>query len=245
MKQTHKPYWALALLTGLLLIGCGQTNPLAPKPGSRLIEFDLTKADHGWIGEFVDLPVNDDGIYELEYDPRKTLPDELGTGHAAYIQSMNRSDDVFMFLKRRIDGLEPSTAYRAYIEVRFATNVPAGLAGVGGAPGESVFFKVGASIEEPVPTVETGAQEDYHRLNVDKGGQSEGGANAVVVGNVAKTSGDETFKYEYKTLNNADHPISITTDANGSAWIFVGTDSGFEGLTGLYYTTIKVVFEPK
>lgn len=245
MSQTHKPHWALALLVGLLLIGCGQDNPFATKPGNRVLEFDLTKADHGWVGEFVDLPVNDDGIYELEYDPRKALPDELGTGYAAYIQSMNRSDDVFMFLKRRIDGLEPATTYRTYIDVRFATNVQAGLFGVGGPPGEAVFFKVGASTEEPVPIVESLGMEDYYRLNVDKGAQSDGGVNAVVVGNVAKTSGDETFKYEYKTLNNADHPITITTDAGGSAWVFVGTDSGFEGLTGLYYTNIKAVFEPQ
>ncbi|MCH8309538.1 MAG: YbaY family lipoprotein, partial [Chloroflexi bacterium] len=63
----------------------------------------------------------------------------------------------------------------------------------------------------------------------------------VVVGNVSHPDvvSDE---YKIKTLTNAGHPLSVTTDANGGVWLVVGTDSGFEGLTTLYYSRIRYTF---
>lgn len=49
--------------------------------------------------------------------------------------------------------------------------------------------------------------------------------------------------YEYVTFSNVDDPLMITTDENGQLWLFVGTDSGFEGRTVLYYDTIQVMIE--
>ncbi len=34
-------------------------------------------------------------------------------------------------------------------------------------------------------------------------------------------------------------------DANGTAWLLVGTDSGVEGRTARYYTTVKAEFKPR
>jgi hypothetical protein len=36
------------------------------------------------------------------------------------------------------------------------------------------------------------------------------------------------------------HAGEIRTDSRGSMWLLVGTDSGFEGLTGLYVESITV-----
>jgi hypothetical protein len=36
----------------------------------------------------------------------------------------------------------------------------------------------------------------------------------------------------------------VRTDSNGRAWVFVGTDSGYEGVQTLYYTKIKLFFSP-
>ena len=154
----------------------------------------------------------------------------------------NRSDDLFMYIKRSIDGLRHNAIYQIEFEVQIATQIPVGTIGIGGSPGESVFLKAGAASIEPVPIVETGLIQDFYRLNVDKGNQSQSGRNALVLGNIAKESGDLSTMFELKTLSNIQRPLEARTNRNGRMWIFVGTDSGFEGRTQLFYTQVSVKF---
>lgn len=119
--------------------------------------------------------------------------------------------------------------------IELATNVPGGLMGIGGSPGESIYVKAGATTNEPVASDDgTG----FLLLNVDKGFQSNGGTEMVVVGNVAgEQVVDENFVI--KTLDNGFNPLAATTDEDGNLWLIAGTDSGFEGLTELYYAGIE------
>jgi hypothetical protein len=208
-------------------------------------EFDFSNSDQGWQGDFTDYPVNyEPDIYELEFGLRE-LPAELGRSgkKGLMIQSHNRSDDVFMFIKKQLTGLKPNTLYSIVLEVEFATDAPAGAVGIGGPPGEALFVKVGASTEEPVPVEGNSGGEPFYELNVDKGAQSEGGKNAIVVGNAAKLDNDEFDVYEFKVLSNRKKPLKIKSDADGKLWVFIGTDSGFEGKTVLYYTNVKVTLK--
>ena len=195
--------------------------------------FDFDDDAEGWTVGFADLPVRfDRSTFELDYGHRP-LPNDLG-GSGIYVQGHNRSADLFMFLKRQVGGLRPNTSYAVSVSIDLATNVPAGLIGIGGAPGESVFVKAGASTIEP--TVEEGDNQ-HLRMNIDKGNQSQGGESMVVLGNVAhpEVQGRE---YRIKTLDNSDQPLMVDTDSEGRVWLIVGTDSGFEGLTALYYSRI-------
>ncbi|MDD4924349.1 MAG: hypothetical protein PHF74_05895 [Dehalococcoidales bacterium] len=228
-KRWSFVFLALALFM-LPLVGCGtDSEPIN-------INFDLNQSAEGWAGGFTDLPVDyEQDSYELDFG----YTDSPLGGKALMISSMNRSDDIFMYIKKQLtaaDGLSPNTTYLVTIKVKFASNAPAGAVGIGGPPGEAVFVKVGASAIEPVPVNDN----DFYVLSVDKGSQSEGGYNAIVVGNVAKEVNDDFETYEIKELTNADNPIAVTTDADGNMWIFAGTDSGFEGLTTLYYTEVEV-----
>jgi len=205
------------------------------------INFDLNRDAEGWSGGFADLPVDyEQDSYQLDFG---YVDSPLG-GKALMLSSMNRSDDTFMYIKKQLtsaDGLNPDTIYLVTIEVTFATSAPAGAVGIGGAPGEAVYVKVGATAIEPVPVDKDG----FYELNVDKGQQSSGGYDAVVVGNVAKVVSDDFETYELKTLSNRGNPLEVTTDADGNMWIFAGTDSGFEGLTTLYYTEVNITLEAK
>ena len=60
----------------------------------------------------------------------------------------------------------------------------------------------------------------------------------VVIGNVSHPDvvGDE-HKINMPTTSVA--PLQVSSDADGKIWLIVGTDSGFEGLTALYYTRIS------
>jgi hypothetical protein len=90
-----------------------------------------------------------------------------------------------MYLKTRVSGLEPSAPYQVSFIVEFATDVPTGCGGAGGSPGESVYVKAGASSVEPSSSVD---QLGWLRMNIDKGNQANGGASAVVIGNVANST---------------------------------------------------------
>ena len=188
----------------------------------------------GWMVEFADLPVDhDQSIFELDYGHRP-LPDGL-EGSGIYIQGHNRSDDLFMFLKKQVSGLRPNATYAVSVSVDLATNVPAGSFGIGGSPGESVFVKAGASTVEP-----TTAEDDIRhlRMNIDKGNQSKGGESMVVLGNVAHPEVVDR-EYRIKTLDNTDLPLNVDSDSEGRVWLIVGTDSGFEGLSAFYYSRIS------
>ena len=46
--------------------------------------------------------------------------------------------------------------------------------------------------------------------------------------------------FELMTLDTTGLNLTAATDESGTLWVFVGTDSGFEGATTLYYNTIDV-----
>ena len=50
--------------------------------------------------------------------------------------------------------------------------------------------------------------------------------------------------YRPITRDNRSRPLRVTSDAQGTLWLLVGTDSGYESTTALYYDTIRVVLEP-
>lgn len=196
--------------------------------------FNFTNNADGWNVGFADLPVDyEPSIYQLEYAHRP-LPNSL-SGSGIYVQGHNRSDDLFMYLKRQVSGLRPNTSYMVSATIDLVTNVSAGLIGIGGSPGESVFVKAGASTIEPIPV--EGANQ-HLRMNIDKGNQSQGGESMVVVGNVAHDGG-QGREFRIKTLDNRNQPLMVQTDSDGSAWLIVGTDSGFEGRTSIYYPRIS------
>jgi len=52
-----------------------------------------------------------------------------------------------------------------------------------------------------------------------------------------------TANYVLIERNNIGRPMKTWTSASGELWLLVGTDSGFEGTTSLYYTKIIVQLE--
>ena len=212
-----------------------------PGPGSDPVEFDFsfeTDTD-GWVVAFADLPEDyDQSIYELDSGHR-ALPDSLD-GAGIYVQGHNRSDDLFMYLKRRVDGLTPAASYTVSATVDLATNAALASVGIGGSPGSSVYVKAGASTAEPIAAPDS---TGHLRMNIDKGNQSQGGSQMAVLGTVGHPDivGNE---FRLKTLDSMDSPVVVKADDAGGAWLIVGTDSGFEGLTRLYYDRISFTLTP-
>jgi hypothetical protein len=140
-----------------------------------------------------------------------------------------------MYLTRQITGLAPQTTYLLDVVVVIDTNAPSDCGGIGGAPGASLFFKIGAVPFEPATSLD---ELGWSRLNLDKGNQSVGGTDMKVVGDIGNTRTCPDATYQPKTLTLSG--FSVSTAADGSLWLIVGTDSGFEGITTLYYDSIAV-----
>lgn len=222
---------SVAAAAGLLITGCDGELKLG-QPGSNQYQYNFAQGAQNWQVGYSDYPVEHAEIYELKHGI-KPLPAGF-SGQGLMISGHNRSDDLFMFMKRRITGLTPSTRYKANLKLTFLSNIGEGCAGIGGSPGESVFIKFGYAEQEP-------KQAEYY-LNVPKGYQSEDGTQAKVIGNFAvKEANCEASVYKSKTIStNTDRSLEFTTNADGSIWLFTGSDSGFEGLTTIYYRSVEL-----
>jgi hypothetical protein len=194
-------------------------------------ESDFTRGQEGWQADYADYPVGEEVFYELSWG--------WEADKGMFLSGNNHSDDLFMFVKTKVEDLLPNEEYVVHFELEILTNVPEGLFGVGGSPGESVVVKVGAVSEEPKKV----AVDGYYRMNIDKGDQGQEGPQVVIIGNLANPAVDpERPAYESKLMNNSDKPVLVRTDDQGALWLIVGTDSGFEATSKYYIKSIQVHF---
>ncbi|WPP52378.1 hypothetical protein [Catalinimonas niigatensis] len=234
-----KRYWKVtALLSVSLLFAC-EEDPILED--SKLVySFDFKEDVQGWSSGYADYPVGEDEFYEIHSD-WITLPFPLNPAKKSLmIEGNNHSDDLFMFIKRKISGLDSLTEYEVKFVVEFASNYPENSFGIGGSPGSSVYLKAGATLEEPLAV----EQEGMWQMNIDKGNQAEGGEDMLVLGNIGTPREDEQYDLLSRS-NDEENTFAITTDNKGELWLIVGTDSGFEGKTTLYYNRIKATFTLK
>jgi len=233
--KIKSPVAALAsVLVGFALGGCSGDDRMT-------IPLDFRQSERGWVAGFADYPVGQDDFFELQADYR-ALPEPLTeSGNGLFISGSNRSDDLWMYYKGQIAGLFPDTRYLAEFEVEIATSVPNGCVGVGGSPGEGVTVKAGVSDIEP-DRLDSGG---FWVMNVDKGDQTVGGENALAIGDMANTiaCGDAP-EWQFKQMSSNPQSLEVTSDRSGAVWLFVGTDSGFESTTNVYFTHLTVSFGP-
>jgi hypothetical protein len=242
----------LVLLTTIFDPEAARRRPARPgrivgPPPVVSVDDDFRNGALGWQAGFADYsPANDqNGSMGLEAGIRP-LPPELGViGTGFYFRGNNHSDDLFMFMKKRLtaaDGIRPSQRYEASFHIVLASNAGSECGGIGGAPGQSVYLKTGASAVEPAVFLDT---DDHFRMNVDKGNQAEGGPAGSVAGHIGTSStdcrGDSPFMSIERTHR---HPFVVTASDSGDLWLLIGTDSGFEGITRLYYQSIEVTLTP-
>ena len=235
--ESERPIAVLNLLSS----PTGHLANLSSDPTDALtFTFDFHRGVQGFVADFADYPPANKEIFELTSDYRP-LPSPLESKSALFISGVNRSDDLFMFYKGHIGGLVPGARYDVTVSVEIATATPTGCYGVGGAPGESVWIKAGATEVEPLPVPEHG----YLQMNVDIGNQSQGGEHAVVLGNVANSrSCEQSRQWELKSFPGRSTPVPVSASSSGRVWLLFGADSGFEDRTEVYFTRASVTFTP-
>ncbi|GAB3167826.1 hypothetical protein [Telluribacter humicola] len=233
MKNVKKWMWSSPLLLLMIIIAC------APKdnevPAQMVVSSDFENGPDGWTGGFAEYSTSMDGRMEFDLS-HSSLPAPLDQDRMALkIEGRNLSDNLFMFIKKKLTGLDPSRTYSVYYEIQLASDYATNSVGIGGSPATSVFLKAGASPDEPVKYLE----DNYYMINIDKGGQSQGGNEMTVLGHVG--AGEDVQEYQIIERSNEQNPVQVQPNANGELWLVVGTDSGFEGKTILYYDQVTAI----
>lgn len=204
--------------------------------------YDFSVSDFSWAGGFSDFPADvDSASYELKF---AYANQPVNNKKSLMISGNNHSDDLFMYVKKMVTGLAPDTEYTLTYEIEFASDAKKGSFGVGGAPGESVFLKAGATEIEPKSVIDG----QMYLMNIDKGNQSESGEDMVKLGDISVSADATGYAVTSRSNSpydpNSDYhqPIVVRSNSRGELWLIVGTDSGYEGITTLYYTRITAVF---
>ena len=224
----------IASLLALSLIGFSQ---FAAADSRLIYNYRFAEGAHGWSADFADYPSGEEEFYEL-YSGIEKLPPYFDKQKLAFLLTgNNHSADLCMFLRKQVTKLKPNTKYKAFFQTTIASNATNDSFGIGGSPATSVFIKAGASVSRP-----TAALNGNRRLNIDKGNQSSEGNDALVLGHIGVDNAFDPSKYMIKTLSNAE-PFYIQSDDQGTAWLFVGIDSGYEATTSVFIKRIKVSFE--
>ncbi|SKB53799.1 hypothetical protein [Dyadobacter psychrophilus] len=188
-----------------------------------------------WVAEFAEYSTETDSLTLRMLARRSRLPTGLDTSKYAYmVEASNGSDDMFMYLKKKLTGLNANQTYNISFEVTIATHYPEGGIGAGGAPGGSMFLKTGASGIQPARKL----VNKIYEFNLDKGAQSEEGVDAVIIGDATNGTSESTYKLVRKASTK---PFVAKANEKGEIWLFVGVDSGYEGINTVYYDRIKAL----
>ena len=95
-------------LSGVLLVADCSGNPNGPSD-AMAFAFDFDVGPQGFVAGFADYPPAQESIYRLTSDHRP-LPATLDDSRRAlFISGVNRSDDLFMYFKGQVRGLQPGT----------------------------------------------------------------------------------------------------------------------------------------
>src|SRR5690606_5315235 len=202
----------------------------------KTVYSDFSNGEDGWQAGFSEYNGDNVESYELEHGIAP-LPPPLDETKMAYrISGMNRSDDLFMYLTKRVQGLEPGVTYKGRFTIQIASDARSGGVGAGGAPGESVGLGIGLTVDQPTSIPD---EDNFYRMNIDKIQQCcTDGDDMAIIGNVANGKSEYVYTFIERTGE-----FSATTDHQGVLWIIIGTDSGYEGKTTLYYAGIEVILE--
>lgn len=221
--------WAKLVLL-LSLYGCSgeKRNDVNPV---RTMTSEFESGTEEWIGDYALYNRKDTTkiAFVMEKDSLPAAIDSLKS--SLRMEATNLGDSIFLFIKKKIVGLNPEKTYNVSFDINIATNYPE----LDGATGTKINLKAGASATEPVKILNAG----YYNLSIKKGLWNVDGSEMVILGDV--TNGIGRAAYQLVNRNSSSKNIFVKPDANGTIWVCVGEDSSYSGKTILYIDNIKVV----
>lgn len=232
-------YLFVMLAVVLPFTSCNDDETIVPK--TVVFETDFNKVANanppdGWSAVFAEYPDGENEFYELN-SGIKNLPEPLDQAKKAFMLSgNNHSDALQMWLVKQLSGLAPESKYSIETEVELASKYPDGSVGIGGSPGNSVHLV--SKFATQGYTIEKGKTEGENiKLVLKKVEAVPESVMEIDLGDVSINS--DQYVYKLITRKKSSDANIVITDKDGKLWTVVGTWSGFEGISSLYYTRIK------
>lgn len=205
-------------------------------PDGFIFNYDFKDGAEGWQSMFSDYPVGEENFYELNF-AHTTLPAPLDENTKVIrISGNNHSDDLLSIIYRKFDELAPNTNYAVTFDLEIASNALKNGFGAGGSP--DLSLGAGGLNFKPQNNVDS---SDYYRPNFSSAIQSHESNDVLKVIGTIGVSEKIPTDYELINRDNLSDPFKIKSNDKGEVWLMIGTDSGFEATTTLYYKSIKIV----
>ena len=183
--------------------------------------FDFEDGYQEWIADFADYSVGDSANWNFN-QYHQAMPNITPLQNGLRMVGDNFSDDLFFFIKRKIEGLQPNTEFQIIFSIDIVTNMPPD--GVGGS---DLMLKAGATVIEPQKIIVEEAGIQYYRMNINKGNQSQPGADMDTLGHVNHDV-PGNFTYHLVNYNNAMKLFKLISDSKGELWVIIGAESQWE-----------------
>lgn len=195
-----------------------------------IVESAFEQTTEDWTGE---VALYKKGNVSLSFiAERDTLPSPLDkTKYGFKLEATNTEDSLFLFVKKKVSGLNPNRTYVVYYTVDLVTTYPDTL----NSAGKLGTLKAGASAAEPKVILNETTQ--YYGVSIRKGSPLVEGSEMTILGNLSNTATTGGFKMI--SLNNSIKPVAVTPNAQGELWLCVGADTRFYGETSIYLDRIK------
>lgn len=208
--------------------------------GSLLIythDFDFNESDHNWKPGFADFPAGpeDSTLFELQYAYTDQPSESKLSKKSLMLSGNNLNEDLFMYVKKKVQGLSPATEYTITFNVELASNLHPTLYP---ATSGSVCLKAGATPVEPRSVIDA----NYFVMNIDKGNQTNSGEDMISLGDIRTPQSTSGYALISRNNTMANSRYVARSSSNGELWLIVGTDSDMTGIATVFYSRITVVF---
>ncbi|WP_394843769.1 hypothetical protein LZC95_42810 [Pendulispora brunnea] len=176
------------------------------------------------------------------------MPDGL-EGRGFLVQGNNHSDDMDMHLVRKLgaaEGVQPNTDYDVLVTVDLAGAAPTDAVGVGGSPNLQV--KARATTKDPTTYAYAGNHVRFKDVDMSPQMGTDVAVNGVCyterpqAGEPKCPQGRIPF---HLNLGKPSSPIRVRSNEAGEFWLTVGSHSGFESFSAIYYARIHVELQRK
>ena len=199
------------------------------------LNFDFDIVGEDWISGVADItPAQVPGVGLIA--ELKALPAPLPTTRDGLrLSGTTANGKLFMYSQKRFTGLAANTTYEVEVAVEFASDIHAGCTtGIGPVS----YIKAGASVVEPVTTVDG---QGVLRMNINKGTGSAAG-DFIMQSDIRNENTGCPAPGTFGLRGGIYKPQAqmLTTDGFGGLWLWVGVETGANGPVDIYFSGMSL-----